>query len=223
MINLTGRKVFYDTKQALLGGLLDHSHHSKADIAAAHEYIERRERRSHPASTIDSGGRVRLKPEEYCSCCDSIRPPSRKWRFTEALHARTLPHVATLYQANEKTARKIANFTDKALKPTFGLAPYFLAVRDEVATDPDEPIEEHYDRQIEAAWDLVNATLPQVSELSLKRQAGIYAREQKLTNPNLLLMKPYMDECFRWLWKSDHAPIGRMTFCPPKMPVLETV
>ena len=107
------------------------------------------------------------------------------------------------------------------MSPEFGLAPFFIEVRDRLEAHEDETAEDEYDRQIDAAWGLVETNLASVSELSLKRQAGIYAKNQTLSKPELQLMRPFMDECFRWLWKSWHAPLGKMTVCPPKMPLLK--
>lgn len=72
---------------------------------AAIEFINRRDRRTHPAGTFDNGGRFYLADEEKCACCESIRNPSRAYPWSEMAHGRTLKHVAHLFGVDEKSVR----------------------------------------------------------------------------------------------------------------------
>lgn len=64
---------------------------------AAEEYISRRDRMSHPSGRQDNGGRWYPSDDERCSCCNSVRSPSRSWPWSYMTHCRTINHVANLY------------------------------------------------------------------------------------------------------------------------------
>jgi len=72
------------------------------------EYLNRRDRVSHPQGRLDNGGRWYPSAEERRECCRTIREPSRKWPFSLLVHCRSLRHVAHLYGVDEKELRKLA-------------------------------------------------------------------------------------------------------------------
>lgn len=69
-------------------------------------YIERKSRAKHPDGEFDSGGRWYPTAAEKCSCCDTIRKPSRSWPYSLMLHCRTASHIANLCNVSEKELRK---------------------------------------------------------------------------------------------------------------------
>lgn len=73
---------------------------------AAQEYLDRQNRKSHPAGEFDNGGRFYLADEERCKCCASIRNPSRRFPYSEMTHGRTMKHVANLYNVSVADVRK---------------------------------------------------------------------------------------------------------------------
>lgn len=64
---------------------------------AAEEYINRRDRTSHPDGHTDRGGRWYPSDSECCHCCANVRTPSRSWPWSYMTHCRTIGHVANLY------------------------------------------------------------------------------------------------------------------------------
>ena len=73
---------------------------------AAREYIARRDRHAHPVGEFDSAKRFTLDSSEHCACCAGIREPSRAFPFSEMVHARTLKHVANLFNVDESELRR---------------------------------------------------------------------------------------------------------------------
>lgn len=73
---------------------------------AAQEYLDRQDRRSHPAGRKDSGGRWYPSAEERRACCDGVRSPSRAWPWSLMVHCRTAAHVARLYGVEERELRR---------------------------------------------------------------------------------------------------------------------
>ena len=79
--------------------------HDNVTLAAV-LYIKRRGRDEHPSGTFDSAGRWEPTDNESQDCCDSIRSPSRAFPYSYMTHCRTVKHVATLLNADEKVVRK---------------------------------------------------------------------------------------------------------------------
>ncbi|WP_215745932.1 hypothetical protein [Gluconobacter sp. P1C6_b] len=77
-------------------------------VKAAAEYVRRKERITHPAGRFDNAKRF------YCSepFHRSVRTPSRAWPHSHMLHARTLGHVAHLYDADEAHTRALVNLIE---------------------------------------------------------------------------------------------------------------
>lgn len=76
-----------------------------AATKAAREYISRRSRGTHPAGDFDAYRRFTLDPSEICDCCTYIRAPSKRFPFSQMVHARTLKHVAHMFGIPEKDVR----------------------------------------------------------------------------------------------------------------------
>jgi hypothetical protein len=64
---------------------------------AGREYLSRKNRDSHPAGSFDNAKRWEPDSTEWCSCCASIRSPSRAFPFSLMTHCRSLQHVANLF------------------------------------------------------------------------------------------------------------------------------
>ena len=69
--------------------------YSATDLSAAHEAFRRKVRLSHPAGKFDKAGVFHL--EERCDCCEGLRRPCPARPYSEMHHARSLTHVAQLY------------------------------------------------------------------------------------------------------------------------------
>lgn len=63
-------------------------------LSAAVEHVKRQVRDSHPEGTFDKQGRFHI--DEGCSCCSSIRTPSRKFPYSHMTHGRSIEHCAVL-------------------------------------------------------------------------------------------------------------------------------
>lgn len=87
----------------LMGRILD----------CAQEYLDRRDRLSHPKGSFDSAKRFYLG--NHFRCCAGIRSPSRAYPFSQIKHGRSLPHVAHEFGVEEHIAvvRKVASALDK--------------------------------------------------------------------------------------------------------------
>ena len=64
---------------------------------ATQEYLNRKNRKSHPSGNFDDGGRFYLSDEERHDCCSGIRTPSRRFPYSEMVHGRTMKHVASIF------------------------------------------------------------------------------------------------------------------------------
>lgn len=84
-------------------------------VQAAQEYIDRRDRRSHPAGRTDSGGRWYPSDAEDVNgtVTRTIRSPSRAWPWSYAHACRTAAHVAELYGVDVSALRRMARELDK--------------------------------------------------------------------------------------------------------------
>lgn len=85
---------------------------SETIIAAAREFIARRDRRTHPEGSFDRKSRFTLS--ERCSCCAGIRTPSARFPWSEMKHGRTAEHVAHLHGVNPADVRKVARQLEKS-------------------------------------------------------------------------------------------------------------
>jgi hypothetical protein len=64
---------------------------------AAREYLDRRDRNTHPTGKFDGGGRWTPSETERQDCCSHIRAPSRTWPFSLLPHCRSAVHIANLF------------------------------------------------------------------------------------------------------------------------------
>lgn len=67
---------------------------------AAKEYIDRRDRTSHPDGKFDKASRWYPSVDEEQTCC-TVRSPSRSYPFSLMVHCRTIKHIATKYGLSE--------------------------------------------------------------------------------------------------------------------------
>lgn len=90
----------------------DHEDDFDACVAAAIEYMRRKERKTHPPGTFDSAGR--FYADERTAAIQSCRAPSRAWPLPEMKTARTVAHVAEVFEVGEFVTeiRQIVNFAD---------------------------------------------------------------------------------------------------------------
>lgn len=73
---------------------------------AALEYIDRKNRDSHPSGTFDNANRWEPDDDEWCECCKYIRSPSRAYPYSLMVHCRTIEHVANLFGVDKTDLRK---------------------------------------------------------------------------------------------------------------------
>lgn len=86
--------------------------YSAADLSAALEAHRRRQRISHPAGKFDKAGVFHL--EELCACCAGLQRSSAKRPHSEMLHARSLIHVAHLYDVPVLHVRRLVKAFERA-------------------------------------------------------------------------------------------------------------
>lgn len=79
-----------------------------AIVAAAETYERRRARLEHPAGSFDRAGRFDLAEPMH----KPVRPPSRRFPYSELLHGRTLGHCAFLTGADEADTRAVVSLLD---------------------------------------------------------------------------------------------------------------
>ena len=79
-------------------------------VAAAIEYMRRKDRKTHPPGTFDSVGR--FYADERTKAVLSCRSPSRAWPFPEMKAARTVAHVAEVFEVEDFATeiRQLVNF-----------------------------------------------------------------------------------------------------------------
>lgn len=87
-------------------------------LAAAWEYLSRRDRVTHPSGSFDKAYRWYPDAVEMCGCCDGIRPPSCGWPYSLLVHCRTADHVAALRGVSalelKRAARQIEREKEEA-------------------------------------------------------------------------------------------------------------
>lgn len=74
---------------------------------AAHTYISRRDRQSHPDGSFDKAKRWYPNDDEERPCCGFIRHPSRGFPFSLMVHCRTLQHICRVVEVDETAVRKV--------------------------------------------------------------------------------------------------------------------
>lgn len=80
---------------------------------AAVEFIKREERVSHPAGSFDKAKRWTPGKSEECSCCESLRGPSRSFPDSLNKHCRTIAHVANLYNVQKLELKRTIDVLKK--------------------------------------------------------------------------------------------------------------
>lgn len=82
-------------------------------LSCVREYVDRKNRVSHPSGFFDSADRFYL--HEHHECCSGIRTPSRAYPLSQNKHGRTLPHVAHEFgvERHIKIVRKVSNAYEK--------------------------------------------------------------------------------------------------------------
>lgn len=82
-----------------------------SEIAAAAEYVRRRDRLSNPPGRFDRAGR--FYAEERTRSVLTCRAPSRKWPWPEMKAARTAAHCAEIFGVNALHVKRAAKTIDK--------------------------------------------------------------------------------------------------------------
>lgn len=78
---------------------------SQQAYEAALEYLKRKARVSHPDGYFDKAKRWYPSDDEDCGITSTIRAPSRGWPYSYLLAARSLVHVATLFEQDATMVR----------------------------------------------------------------------------------------------------------------------
>lgn len=87
---------------------------------AAREAIARRDRHRHPPGKFDNAGR--FYASERCECCLSIKSPSRTHPFLQMVHARTMIHVAQVFDVELPHLRARVREIDQGTEPKVALS-----------------------------------------------------------------------------------------------------
>lgn len=87
---------------------------SEQVLKAAQEYLNRRDRISHPSGSFDKASRWYPSESDRCDCCDAIRSPSRAFPYSYMVHCRTAQHVANLRGVDVRELRRAARQIEKA-------------------------------------------------------------------------------------------------------------
>lgn len=89
-----------------------HADEFDACVAAAIEYMRRKARKTHPPGTFDDAGR--FYADERTKAIRSCRSPSRAWPLPEMKTARTVAHVAEVFEVEDFATeiRQIVNFAE---------------------------------------------------------------------------------------------------------------
>ena len=80
---------------------------------AAQEFINRRDRITHPDGNFDKARRFELSEIETCACCEGIRTPSRAFPFSMMTHARSARHIASLFNVDVTEMKRLARRMQK--------------------------------------------------------------------------------------------------------------
>lgn len=86
--------------------------YSTYELEAALEAYRRKQRLSHPAGRFDTAGAFHL--EELCACCAGLKRSSAKRLYSEMHHARSLTHVAHLYDVYVLHLRRLVRAFERA-------------------------------------------------------------------------------------------------------------
>lgn len=84
------------------------------DLDAALEADQRKQRLSHPAGRFDQAGVFHL--EEHCDCCVGLQSASIARPYTEMHHARSLIHLAHLYDVPVLHLRRLVKVIELGRK-----------------------------------------------------------------------------------------------------------
>jgi hypothetical protein len=76
-----------------------------------------------PSGKTDSGSRWSPSDEEQCSCCGSIRSPSRAYPWSLLKHCHSKKHIKNLIQENPT---HLSKDTPEALAMTIETAPQYI-------------------------------------------------------------------------------------------------
>ena len=86
--------------------------YSPYELEAALEAYRRKQRLSHPEGRFDTAGAFHL--EELCTCCAGLQRSSAKRPYSEMHHARSLTHVAHLYDVSVLHLRRLVRAFERA-------------------------------------------------------------------------------------------------------------
>lgn len=90
------------------------------------EYQARQSRDRHPHGKFDKGSRWYPSEDEWQSCCNAIRSPSRAFPYSYMTHCRTSQHVAHLFGVDPKELKNL--ITKRAKVQREGGENYFKLV-----------------------------------------------------------------------------------------------
>jgi len=77
-------------------------------IKATEEYLNRKERKTHPDGEFDKSSRWYPSDKEACDKCWEVREPSRAYPNSINTHCRSIGHIASKYQVDGSILRKIS-------------------------------------------------------------------------------------------------------------------
>ena len=85
---------------------------------AAHLYLGRRDRKSHPDGYLGGGQKWYPSDGERCWCCKYIREPSYAWPWSLNKHCRSIEHIAALSGVDETDLRRAVRSLTKKVSTT---------------------------------------------------------------------------------------------------------
>lgn len=81
---------------------------AQAVIAAAMQFLARRDRAEHPDGKFDNAQRWYPGSGERQNCCSHIRSPSRAHPYSNMTHCRTAEHIASMHGVDVTEVRRMA-------------------------------------------------------------------------------------------------------------------
>ncbi len=87
-------------------------------LAAAKQFIARRDRKEHPDGKTDNAKRWYPSTCERTPGCAYIRSPTRAWPWSLMTHCRTAAHVAELHGVDDRDVKRAAGLLDRLASGT---------------------------------------------------------------------------------------------------------
>lgn len=85
-------------------------------LAAAVEYINRKNRNSHPEGSFDKAGRFYPDGNDALALNQNVRAPSREWPYSYMASCRSMAHVCRMLDVDLNVVRRLVKRIEKVMK-----------------------------------------------------------------------------------------------------------